>query len=217
YVAEMKRVVIGAHLRREDIEPLAEAMAVGDLWLSAVAVADDQPLSDRDLLLRVAGTRAALLDRATFVAIRYGFAVTNDADAAAKCGPHAARWLELLRDHRQEVELTLKIAVSSPQTRPDRHDFASGSAYLRALHAARDAATIDDPFRAAAEEALSPASERRWLHRDEKSIELAALVPRDRVDACFDAASALKARFPQTPFLLSGPWPLEVFADADHQ
>ena len=213
----MKRVVIGAHLRREDIEPLADAMQAGDVWLSGVAVADDQPLSDRDLLLRVAKIRAALLDRATFVAIRYGFAVTSQEDAKAKCGPHAARWLALLNEHRDEVELTLKIAVASPQKRPDRRDFTSGAAYLRALHSARDAASVDDAFRDAAESALSPATETRWLHRDEKSIELAALVPRASVDACFAAAAELKARFPHVPFLMSGPWPLEVFADADHE
>jgi hypothetical protein len=31
-----------------------------------------------------------------------------------------------------------------------------------------------------------------------------------------DAGAALKRDFPSVPFLLSGPWPLEVFAD-DHE
>jgi hypothetical protein len=31
----------------------------------------------------------------------------------------------------------------------------------------------------------------------------------------FEAGAALKREFPDVPFLLSGPWPLEVFADAD--
>jgi hypothetical protein len=213
----MKRVVIGAHLRREDIEPVADAIAAGDVWLSGVAVAGDQPLSDRDLLLRVAKVRAALLDRATFVAIRYGFAVTSEEEARTKCAPHAARWLALLNGHRGEVELTLKVAAASPRKRPDRRDFTSGADYLKALHAARDAASVNEEFRGAAEAAFSPATHQRWLHRDEKSVELAALVPRSAVDACFAAAAELKARFPHVPFLLSGPWPLEVFADADHE
>jgi len=213
----MKRVVIGAHLRREDIEPLADAIRVGEIFLSGVMVADDQPLSDRDLLLRVARTRAALLDRGTFIAIRYGLAVTSEHDAASKCAAHLSRWRALLDAHSNEVEVTLKIAVASPQKRPDRHDFKLGADYLRALYAARDAATVDERFRAAAEHALSEATRRRWLHRDEASLELAALVPRDGLDACFAAAADLKARFPHIPFLFSGPWPLEVFADADHE
>ncbi|HEX7828073.1 MAG TPA: hypothetical protein VF787_00380, partial [Thermoanaerobaculia bacterium] len=68
----MKFVAIGAHLLRDDVEPLADAIVIGDLYLSALAVPDDQPLGDRELLLQVAAIRAKLLDAATFVAIRYG-------------------------------------------------------------------------------------------------------------------------------------------------
>jgi hypothetical protein len=84
----MKLVVIGAHLERNDIEPLAEAVPVGDLWLSGMAVDDAQPIGDRELLLRVANVRAALLDRATFIAIRYGFTAHGPSDAMAKCAQH---------------------------------------------------------------------------------------------------------------------------------
>jgi len=77
----MKLVVIGAHLERSDIEPVAEAIAVSDLWLSGMQVEDSQPVGDRDLLLRVAKARATLLDRATFVAIRYGFTAHGESDA----------------------------------------------------------------------------------------------------------------------------------------
>lgn len=210
----MKRVVIGAHLRREDIEPLASAIPAGEVFLSATLVADDQPLGDRDLLVRIAKTRAALLDRATFIAIRYGFASLTDEEAAAKVAAHTRRWRAVLDRYVDRVELTLKVAVASPQKRPDRHEFTSGAAYLKALHAARDAATVDDSFRSAAEEIFTNS---RWLHRDEASVELAALVPRASVETCFRAAEDLKRRFPRVPFLLSGPWPLEVFADADDQ
>ena len=205
----MKLVIIGAHLHREDIEPLAAAVAAGDVWLSGIEVAGDQPLGDRDLLLRVARTRAELLDRATFIAIRYGFA---SADPAAKCAPHAARWRRLLEEHREHVEMTLKVAAASPQPRPDRHAFASGADYLRALHASN--ASIDPRFRDAVD-ARIPVLARRWTPRDNASVEMAALVRRADVATVFDAGAALKREFPDVPFLLSGPWPLEVFADAD--
>jgi hypothetical protein len=206
----MKTVVIGAHLHRHDVEPLAEAVAAGDLWLSGIAVEDDQPLGDRDLLLRVAQTRAALLDRATFIAIRYGYAVHDD---ISKVAPHLGRWRQLLEEHRDAVEMTLKAAVAAPRPRPDRHDFTSGADYLRALHAS--GAEIDPRFREAVE-ARVPCIQRRWIARDNASVEMAALVQRAEVAAVIDAGASLKRDFPHIPFLLSGPWPLEVFAD-DHQ
>jgi hypothetical protein len=207
----MKLVVIGAHLHRNDVEPIAPALPVGDLWLSGVEVEADQPLGDRELLLRVTKIRAALLDRATFIAIRYGFAVRDD--AASKVAPHLARWRQLLVEHREHVEMTLKIAAAAPRPRPDRRAFTSGADYLRALHASN--AVIDVRFRAAVEECI-PAIERRWLPRDNASAEMAALVNRNDVERTLDAGASLKRDFPDVPFLLSGPWPLEVFAD-DHQ
>lgn len=205
----MKLVVIGAHLHRHDVEPIASALPAGDLWLSGVEVADDQPLGDRDLVLRVAKTRAALLDRATFVAIRYGFAAGD----TSKVAPFLVRWRQLLEEHRDAVEMTLKAAVAAPRPRPDRRDFTSGADYLRALHAS--AAEIDPRFRQAVE-AQIPCIQRRWIARDNASVEMAALIKREDVAAVIEAGAALKSDFPDVPFLLSGPWPLEVFAD-DHQ
>lgn len=213
----MKLVVIGAHLDRADIEPVAEALSVGELWLSGMNIEDDQPLGDRDLLLRVAKTRAALLDRATFIAIRYGFAAYGTSDAMVKCAPHLERWQRVLREYQGMVEMTLKIAAAAPQARPDRHDFASGAAYIRALHDATRAADIDPRFRDAVETTLVPlAVKHRWSNRDNASLEFAALVRRESVSAINDAGAALKRDFASVPFLLSGPWPLEVFAD-DHE
>ena len=206
----MKVIVIGAHLHRHDIEPVAEAVAAGDLWLSGVAVDDDQPLGDRELLLRVAQTRAALLDRATFIAIRYGYAVHDD---TSKVAPHLARWRQLLEEHRDAVEMTLKAAVAAPRPRPDRHEFSSGADYLRALHAS--GAEVDPLFREAVD-ARIPCIQRRWIARDNASVEMAVLVKRDDVAKVIEAGAALKRDFPDVPFLLSGPWPLEVFAD-DHE
>ncbi len=206
----MRAVVIGAHLQREDVEPEARAIACGELFLSGLEIAPDQPLGDRDLLLRVAATRARLLDRATFIAIRYGFSVTSESEAAAKCATHIERWRSLLREHRDDVEMTLKVAASGSKPRPDRRDFSSGADYLRALHEAAQAASIDPAFRAAAEQ-LAP--RHRWIHRDPQSIELVALVRRADVPAVNEAGERLKRELPHVPFLLSGPWPLEVFAE----
>ena len=38
----MKWVVIGAHRQREDVEPIANVIPIGDLFLSAVAIEDDR-------------------------------------------------------------------------------------------------------------------------------------------------------------------------------
>jgi hypothetical protein len=214
----MKSIVIGAHLLRDDVEPVAEAVPAGDLFLSTLPVADDQPLGDRELLLRVAGIRARLLDVATFVAIRYGLTIAGSADGEAKCGAHLFRWRRLLTTHRGRVEMTLKVAAATSQPRPDRHDFTGGADYLRALHAATQATNADPAFRAAAERLLVPlAVEHRWSHRDERSLELALLVARDRLDDLRAAGEELRRLSPAVPFLFSGPWPLEVFADDDRE
>jgi hypothetical protein len=213
----MKWVVIGAHLQREDVEPIANVIPIGDLFLSAIAIDDDRPLGDRDLLMRVADVRAKLLDRATFVAIRYGFAVRDAAEAASKCGGLTTRWRALIAEHRDAVEMTLKIATAAPAARPDRHDFSSGAEYLRALHASAQTADVDPKFRDGVERALVPlATQHRWLHRDRSSMELAMLVERRNLEEIRNAGEKLRQEFAAVPFLLSGPWPLEVFAD-DHQ
>ena len=85
---------------------------------------------------------------------------------------------------------------------------------MRALH--ESAAEVDDAFKRAAEKAID-AIEVRWLPRDNASIEMAALIARARIDATRTAGEQLKRDFPRVPFLLSGPWPLEVFADVDHE
>ncbi len=214
----MRSLIIGAHLLRDDIEPVAEALPVGDLYLSAIGIEADQPLGDRELLLRVAGVRARLLDVATFVAIRYGFTAWSAEEAQWKCAAHIGKWRGVLTANRENVEMTLKTSAFAPRARPDRHDFTNGADYLRALHEATQSASADPEFRAGAEELIAPlAVKHRWLHRDEKSVELAALVPRAQLGAVNAAGETLRGRCPDVPFLLSGPWPLEVFADDDHE
>lgn len=214
----MKSVVIGAHLLRDDVEPVATAIPAGDLWLSALDVPDDQPLGDRELLIKVAKLRGRLLEVATFIAIRYGLAVSSSEEALGKCAAHLTRWKNVLTAHRDHVEMTLKVAAATTMLRPDRRDFTSGAEYLRALHAAQQSSNVDPGFRANAERLFAPLSvKRRWEHRDERSVELAALVERARLEEVQAAGEELRASSPEVPFLLSGPWPLEVFADADRE
>lgn len=209
----MRHVIVGAHLERSDIEPVADALPAGSLFLSGVPIADDQPLGDRDLLLRVAAVRAQLLERATFIAVRYGFAAWSAGEANSKVSAEVPRWRALLERHRGHVEMTLKVAAAATKERPDRHAFSSGADYLRALRAST-AVDVDPAFRAAVERRL-PGVEHRWVARDNASLEYVALIDRQSLDEVPAAGSALKEAFPHVPFLLSGPWPLEVFADAD--
>lgn len=214
----MKSIAIGMHLRAEDVQPLARAVPASNLIVSAIDVDDDQPLSDRDLLLRVADIRAQLLERATFIAVRYGFTFRSESEAEVKIGSNAPRWRKLLEENRTRVELTLKVPAVSPLPRPDRHAFNSGADYMRALHAAKNAAGVDEVFkRAAGQLVASLCVESRWLTRDSSSVELAGLIERDRVPSLAAAGQSLKRACPGVPFLLSAPWPLEVFADVDHE
>jgi hypothetical protein len=209
----MKHVAIGVHLRRDDVEPLATPIDAGDLVFSALEVVDDQPLGDRELLLRVARVRAELLERATFIAVRYGYTFARAVEVQ-----QLAAWKGVLEANRGNVEMTLKVAASSPRARPDRTAFTSGAEYLRALHAATQGADADPRFREEAQRLLLPnAIQHRWAHRDEKSLELTLLVARDDVGVIRAAGEELRRAAPHVPFLLSGPWPLEVFADVDHE
>lgn len=210
----MKLLVIGAHLERGDIEPLARPVAVADLFLSALEIAGDQPLGDRELLLKVARVRSELLQRSTFIAVRYGFAAGSESEAADKCAPHAGRWRALLERHRNEVEMTLKVVAAGGFARPDRRSFRRGADYLKALHAAVASVEIDPSFRAGVERRLLPlASAQRWIVRDGGTVELAMIVHRDSVEQTYAAGEDLRTMHPNVPFLLSGPWPLEVFAE----
>ncbi|HUJ13011.1 MAG TPA: GvpL/GvpF family gas vesicle protein [Thermoanaerobaculia bacterium] len=213
----MKSIVIGIHFQRDDVEPVTTAIPVENLFASVHAVDDDRPLADRDLLIEIAAVRARLLDRATFIAIRYGFSVRDANELASKCAGRTAKWRALLVEHRDEVEMTLKAPAAARPPRPDRRDFESGAAYLRALHEVAHTADLDPNFRGAVERTLvRRATGHRWI-REAASVELAMLVRRSDLAAIRDAGEQLRAEFASTPFLLSGPWPLEVFSADDHQ
>jgi hypothetical protein len=222
----VKSIAIGLHLSERDVEPVAEPTAASGLVISAISVADDQPLGDRDLLRRVASVRAQLLERATFIAVRYGFTFRTPADVETHIAANAARWRSILEENRTRVELTLKVAARS-NVRPTLSRSGptgesalrmSGADYMRALYAAKDAVSIDDRFRAAVESHLGTLCvAQKWLKRDTASIEFAGLVERERLDEVARAGETLKREHPGVPFLLSAPWPLEIFADADRK
>src|SRR5581483_925869 len=99
------------------------------------------------------------------IAVRYGLAVRDERELAAKCGAMTAGWRSRLQSHRNEFEMTLKVpAAAAPPARPDRRDFTTGAGYLRALHESANAADIDSSFRADVERRLVPVTtEHRWL------------------------------------------------------
>jgi hypothetical protein len=210
----VRLIAIGIHRELEDIGSGSEAtaIAVGDVFVSVLAVAREQPLGDRELLLRVAAIRRRLLASATFIAVRYGAAFTSASELRNRFIGRAGESAAILRARGDCVEMTMKIPVGGVAAAPDRSDFSNGADYLRALHAHRNAAHLDPHFRSRVEERLGPlAVELRWRPRDAASVELVALIPRDDVDRFRGAAETLRET--KQAFLLSGPWPLEVFGE----
>jgi hypothetical protein len=208
-------LLVGAHLREEDAAVAGvSALPAGDLWLSAVAIAARRNLAERDLVARVAMLRQELIAKEIFVAIRYGATASDAGAAQSKCAEHLVRWRALLERWRGRVEIVMRVGGAGIGARPDRAGFESGADYLRALHAMRHAVPIDAAFIADAESALRELADAvKTTSREDGSVEIAALVARDRIAGASSAAERLKERRPGVPFLLSGPWPLEVFAD----
>ncbi len=208
-------VLVGAHLTEADASvPGVVPLAAGDLFVSGIEVPQKRNLAEREIVARVAGLRQELIAKEIFVAIRYGATVRDAAGAFEKCAPHLARWRALLERWRGRVEVVMRIGGEGAGERPDRADYDSGSAYLRALHAMRHAVPIDTAFVSDAEARFGEIAEAtKTIAREDGTIEIAALVARDRIEAARAVAEELKARRPGVPFLLSGPWPLEVFAD----
>jgi hypothetical protein len=207
----LRRIVIGAHLRAEDIVA-GESIAVGDLFLSAVAVDEHRGVADSAFVEEVARLRQALIAQEIFVALRYGTTVSSESDAKEKCGPSLARWKELLERWRGFVEVTMKIAPTSEASRPARTEATSGADYLRRLDAMRRS-EVDETTRAAIDEVFAFAAESKWTRRADGGWERAALIRRAELTELERIASTLRNIDGIPPFLLSGPWPLEAFAE----
>lgn len=206
--------LIGAHLYGDDAAgvPTVRCFDLGGLFASAIEFESAQGLADPAVIRRALEARKELIARETFIAIRYGASVAGAEEARSLCAPHLDRWRRILVKRRGMVEVTLRVAGKRKATPLNRREFRSGGEYLRALHRQRQA-NLDPAVASRIEALFAPlAAERTWVGRADGSSELAMLVPRAHLEAVGPAADELKARLPELPFLISGPWPLETFA-----
>jgi len=212
--ARTRYLILGAHLEPADaaVEGVT-VLSAPPLHLSAMPYDGDLGASDQATVLRASALRRQLIGREIFVAFRYGFSVSDEQEARGKVSERLTVWQNLLIKHRGSVEMTLRTTgVTSP--RPGRHEFTSGGDYLRALFERRKNSTIEPDFKIAVEERFKPlASDSRWIDREDGAREMVMLIARARLAEAQTRGSGLKRDFPDIPFLLSGPWPLEVFAD----
>jgi hypothetical protein len=209
--------LIGAHLHGKDLAavPQVHAFDLGTLVVSAVAFESDHGIADPGVVRRALEARKALILHETFIAIRFGAAVAGLEEARSRCAPHLERWRRILENRQGMVEVTLRIAGKEKTTRPDRREFPSGGDYLRALHQRRHG-TIDPALARQIEAMFAPiATAKRWLGREDGGSELVLLIPRVALEAVGRVADELKASHSQLPFLISGPWPLEAFANEE--
>jgi len=212
---ETRYALIGAHLNRSEAEGVEgiTVLAAEPLFLSAIAFDSGRGPADADTIRRALAARTALTQRATFIAIRYGLSVSGEEEARSRCAPKLQRWRKILEERKGLIEVTLRIAAEEKAQRPDRTVFESGSEYLRALHQSR-ASRIDEATRSRFEEPFRAfALESRWLDRSDGGSELVLLIRREDLDRARVAGQTLQQASPETPFMLSGPWPLETFAD----
>lgn len=208
-----KWIVIGIHLEHDDAAAEGiDVLSAGELFASCVRVPADASLATPHLIKSVAGLRSKLLDRALFVAVRYGSTIRAQQELQPKIAQHSARWRELLQSYRGHVEITLKVAPEQKSERPDATTASSGGEYLRRLHEIRKP-RVDDAFRSAVETRFAGAAMFKWQSRTDGGVEFAALIPRSDIETLRAVGEALRESFPATPFIISGPWPLEVFAD----
>lgn len=209
-------MLIGAHLDRAHVEPVSSVTAidVGELVLSAAAIHRDRGSSDPALLRSALEARDRLLDLATFIAIRWGSIVDSNEAAREKCATRISRWRERLESMQGMVEMTFKTGGKGKPVRPDFRSASSGRDYLQKLHDMRRGVEIDAGLLDRAVTLFTPlAADLRQLRREDGGAEIALLVPRERLQSVAEAGRRLQEEKPESPFLLSGPWPLEVFAD----
>ena len=207
--------LIGAHLGGEAINDVAGVTTfdLPPITISAIDLEPSRSLADPEILKRALEVRQQLLARDTFIAIRYGVSAATVEEIRQKCGPHLRRWQEILEKRRGLVEITLRIPPQQKISRPDRRDFRTGADYLRALHRSRSSQLSEDLKHRIETAFRSLAVEHRWVSREDGGTEFAALIRRDHLDNVRQAATDLQPQLSEVPFLLSGPWPLEIFAD----
>lgn len=212
--ARTRYLVLGAHLQPADAAvDGVTVFSAPPLHLSAMPYNGELGAADQSTVLRASTLRRQLIGREIFVAFRYGFSVSDEEDLRRKVSEKLPAWHELLKQHRGRVEMTLRT-TGVTSARPGRHEFNSGGDYLRALFERRKNSTIEPEFKKAVEERFVPlAFDSKWIDREDGAREMVMLVERTRLAEAETRGQGLKRDFPDVPFLLSGPWPLEVFAD----
>lgn len=203
-------LLVGAHLLAEDISG-ARAIDAGGVFVSAVDLPADRSAAEPEIVRSVAAVRHELTRRETFIAFRYGARGSSESEVREKCAPHAARWRAVLEQWRGHVELTVKIAPPVRIDRPRIAEVSGGADYMKKLAAARNQ-PLEDEARQVTEAAFAAiASNARWLPRSDGGWEYAVLTPRESLERLAEISEQLRASLAR-PFLLSGPWPLEVFS-----
>ena len=206
-------LLVGAHLPEHSSYEGIVFFELEEVAISGVGYDPDFGTADRGVIERVARLRQTMTAAETFIAFRYGTTAAGLSEVREKCGSRTAGWRRLLESSRGLVEYTLKAAPETKVERPLRADVRDGLEYMQRLQASR-ATQIDQAFRRAVDERIgSIALKSRWSRRADGGHELAALAPRDAHDRIAAAGERLKSDFPNVAFLLSGPWPLEVFVD----
>lgn len=206
-------LLVGAHRKEHGQFDGVHFFQLHRVDVSAVAFDANVGPADPKVLERVAAMRRQMTHQETFIAFRYGATASTREEVRAKCADHETAWAATLERFDGMAEFTLKTATGAAPRRPTRSEVSSGREYLERLHASRSVALPDD-FKSAVEEQLAPLAERgSWNHRADGGHEFSFLVRRDAMNRVRESGESLKKRFPHTPFLLSGPWPLEVFAD----
>ncbi len=214
--ASSRLILIGAHLKLGDVTPVEQAvpLTAGSLTLSSVTLPEGRSPAEPEIIQRVARVRQELVEQEIFLAIRYGVTVHDEGEAEEKCRERLGEWEERLRRHRGRVEITLRIGAPGTSVRPDRKDFNRGTDYLRELHRLRAERSIPEEFRSAVDERFAAVTlERRWIRRESGFEEMAGLIRRSSLETVREIGAELKRRFPHVAFMISGPWPLEAFAD----
>lgn len=205
---------LGVHRSADEIS--AEGIAridVGPVVVSALEIGEGENAATSSVLTRALELRTALLRGGSYIAIRYGVVLDSESEVIRVCEPKASAWAKTLDKTRGLVELTLKIAPDQKPERPDRKSVSGGSEYLMKLKLMQRS-TLSKERKEEIEAILAEGANRTvWRDREGGGTELVMLVPTERVAEFRERGQRLAQSERRLPFILSGPWPIEVFAD----
>lgn len=188
-------------------------IGVGPVVVSALEIGEGENAATTSVLTRALELRTDLLQGGSYIAIRYGVVLDSEADVVRICEPKASAWAETLEKTRGLVELTLKVAPEQRTERPNRKSVSGGSEYLMKLKQMQGS-SLPPERRREIEAILNEGANRSvWRDREGGGTELVMLVPSEKVAEFRERGRRLAELDHRLPFILSGPWPIEVFAD----